>query len=284
MHVGAIEILPVIDATFAAPPSLIYSYAGRTEAEAWESQRHWLNDQGLLEQSMGGFLVRGAGDHITLVDLGLGENEMVGLSGGALLSSLATYGIGPEQITDVVFTHLHLDHIGWATKNNDLVFPNATYRCDAADWEFFVTDFNANESSPETSAYFAQGLEYFQLQRDLLLPVRDRLEAWSSDGPILPGLDAMRIPGHTPGSTIVIISDGGQRALLLGDVAHCPVELIDDEWACLADVDPELATRARNALVREIESQDLPVAAAHFPGLHFGRILHNEANRRFAYL
>lgn len=283
MKVGAIEILPVIDTTFAAPPSLIYDYAGRSEDEAWESHRQLLNDQGLLEQSMGGFLIRGAGNHLTLVDLGLGPNEMIGLLGGGLLDSLAAYGVGPEQITDVVFTHLHLDHIGWATKDDDVVFPNATYRCDVADWDFFVTNFSA-DGSGEASAYFAQGLEYFQLQRDILLPVLDRLEAWSSDGPLLSGLDAMRIPGHTPGSTIVVVSDGGQRALLLGDVAHCPAELVDDEWECLADVDPELATRARNALVREIEGEDLPMAAAHFPGLQFGRLLFAEASRRFTYL
>lgn len=283
MRVGEIEVLPVIDTTFAAPPSLIYSYADRTEDEAWEPHRQLLNDQGLLEQSIGGFLIRGRGDQLTLVDLGLGENEMVGISGGALLNSLAMHGVAPDQVTDVVFTHLHLDHIGWATKDGAVMFPNATYRCDVADWDFFVTNFSADESA-ETSDYFAKGFEYFQLQRDLLLPIRDQLELWSSDGPILHGLDAMRIPGHTPGSTIIVMSDHGERALLLGDVAHCPVELVDDEWECLADVDPQLATRARNALVRELEDQDLPMAAAHFPGLRFGRLLHGQANRQFAYM
>ena len=51
-------------------------------------------------------------------------------------------------------------------------------------------------------------------------------------------------------STIVVISSGTDRAMLLGDVVHCPVELLDDEWAGMGDVDPELAKRTRNALAQ----------------------------------
>ena len=68
--------------------------------------------------------------------------------------------------------------------------------------------------------------------------------------------------------------------MLLGDVVHCPVELLDDEWAGMSDVDPELALRTRVALARELEGTDVPVAAAHFPGLQFGRLLLGEGKRQ----
>ena len=61
----------------------------------------------------------------------------------------------------------------------------------------------------------------------------------------------MVAPGHTPGSTIMVISSGTARGLLLGDVVHCPVELEEDEWGGLGDVDPELAQRTKTALIRE---------------------------------
>src|SRR4029077_14088466 len=115
-----------------------------------------------------------------------------------------------------------------------------------------------------------------------LSPIESRLETWDRDGTILPGLDAMVAPGHTPGSRIVVVSDGVDRALLLGDVVHCPVELLDDEWEGLGDVDPELAKRTKNALAREIEGTDTPVAAAHFPGMVFGRLV--SANGRRAWV
>ena len=69
--------------------------------------------------------------------------------------------------------------------------------------------------------------------------------------------------------------------MLLGDVVHCPVELLDDEWEGLGDVDPELAKRTRVALAREIEGKGVPVAAAHFPGLKFGRLLGAQGRRQW---
>jgi len=63
---------------------------------------------------------------------------------------------------------------------------------------------------------------------------------------------------------------------------HCPVELVDDEWATIGDVDPHLAKRTRVALARELESTGTPAAAAHFPGLQFGRLLPGEAKRTWS--
>ena len=60
-----------------------------------------------------------------------------------------------------------------------------------------------------------------------LQPVAHRVATWSADGTVLPGLNVVHAPGHTPGSAIVVISSGNDRAMLLGDVVHCAVELIE---------------------------------------------------------
>jgi len=86
--------------------------------------------------------------------------------------------------------------------------------------------------------------------------------------------------GHE-GSTIIVVSSKAERALLLGDVVHCPVELLDEEWAGMGDVDPELAKRTRNAMARELEGSDVPAAAAHFPGLQFGKLLAGNGKRQW---
>jgi hypothetical protein len=66
---------------------------------------------------------------------------------------------------------------------------------------------------------------------------------------------------------------------------HCPAELLDDERAGLADMDPVLAGRVRVALAKELEQQDAVVAPAHFPGLSFGRLLSpNGGERDFTYV
>jgi glyoxylase-like metal-dependent hydrolase (beta-lactamase superfamily II) len=276
MQIGSIEILPVIDATFRHPPATTYLGEPAPDA-AWEPHRYLLDDDGQLQSSMGGFLIRGGGsDRLALVDLGLGENDMMGARGGGMLESLRSYGLAPEDVTDVVLTHLHLDHIGWASVDGELVFPNATYRCDQADWDYWVAD--------PTHGGTQKMNRYLKRQQDLMEPAAPRLETWDASGPILPGIDAMRIPGHTPGSTMLVVSDDNQRAILLGDVVHCAVELLEDEWDGFADVDPVQAKSARNTLARELEGSNTPVAAAHFPNLRFGRVLPGKSARRFEFL
>jgi glyoxylase-like metal-dependent hydrolase (beta-lactamase superfamily II) len=263
MNVGDLEILPVMDGSARVPATAAFSQAGKGgNAEDWAPHQQFLDEDGRLDLALGGFLVR-AGDRTVLVDAGVGRVNDGTFVGGKLLDSLAAHGVAPDDVTDVVFTHLHFDHVGWATQQGSVVFQNATYRCDERDWSHFV--------GPDPGA------------TKKLSPVTDRLETWSTDGTILPGLDAMVAPGHTPGSTIMVVSSGTDRALLLGDVVHCPVELLDDEWAGLGDVDPDLARRTRIALARELEGTDTPVAAAHFPGLQFGRLLAAQGQRNFVF-
>ena len=71
--------------------------------------------------------------------------------------------------------------------------------------------------------------------------------------------------------------------MLLGDVVHCPLELVEDDWQAVFDVDPVLAQRTRAAVARELEGTNTAVAAAHFPGLQFGRLLETGGQRSWAY-
>ena len=273
MRVGDIEILPVLDGTarIKAPDAFrigVEQGSGTLGGEAadWEPHRNLLDDEGCLTLAMGGFLIRGAGDRLILVDAGVGPIDRAPFVGGALIDGLAGLGHQPEDITDVVFTHLHFDHVGWATQKGRVVFSNATYRCDERDWDHFLgDDHHAGEAGSVRK----------------LSPIADRLEPFDGSGPLFPGVDVLSAAGHTPGSTIVVISDGIERAMLLGDVVHCPVELLDDEWAGMSDVDPQLARRTRNNLARELEGTDTPVAAAHFEGMQFGRLIAAAGRRQW---
>jgi glyoxylase-like metal-dependent hydrolase (beta-lactamase superfamily II) len=260
MKIGDLDVQPVFDGVLKAPAT---AFKGTTD-EQWVPHRRFLDPDGMLAFALGGFLVRAPGGRLVLVDAGVGtgSGSIMGgtgqFQGGELLNSLAAQKVRPDDITDVVFTHLHFDHVGWASQAGAIVFPNATYRCDARDWEHFRDN---------------------ERVQPILGPIEDRLTTWDGSGPLCPGIDTLSAPGHTPGSTIIVLSSGTARGLLLGDVVHCPVELLDDEWAGLGDVDPDLAKRTRNALAREIEGTDTPVAAAHFPGMVFGRLLSANGRR-----
>ncbi len=277
MKIGDIEILPVLDGSAFIPATA--AYAGKTE-EDWAPHRGLLDPEGRLEMAFGGFLVR-SGDRVGLIDAGLGpESPTPLMSGGQLLDSLAGLGVSPGDITDMIFTHLHFDHIGWASRAGAAVFPNATYRCDERDWEYFVEPppelaQGAEEDNP-LAALVAPGSG-----KTVLEPIADRLEPWKESTTLMPGVDVRLAAGHTPGSGVIVISSGAARAILLGDIAHCPIELLDDEWAGLGDVDPVMATRTRVALMRELEGQDVPITASHFPGLKFGRVVPAQGKRQW---
>jgi len=257
MRVGDIEILPVLDGVARFPIS--DPFLGMPE-EAWLPHRQFLTSNEEVELALGGFVVRD-GDRVILIDTGVGRVDSPPFKGGAFLTNLGALGVEPADVTDVIFTHLHFDHVGWATQQGSVVFVNATYRCDERDWGHFV--------GPDPGA------------TRKLSPLADRMEMWDASGPVLPGIDAMVAPGHTPGSTIIVVSSKAERALLLGDVVHCPVELLDEEWAGMGDVDPELTKRTRNAMARELEGSDVPTAAAHFPGLQFGKLLAGNGKRQW---
>ena len=313
MKVGDIEVVPVLDGTILSklPPSKPLPEPG---SQPWEDQHGMFRPDGLIESTVGAFLVR-TGDRVVLVDAGAGQAFTDGFTGpqidaddpddpvigalrsqgldddlcrrvaddfsrtyleqGSLPASLAAVGVAPADITDVVLTHLHYDHIGWASADGMAYFPNATIRCAAADADYFLA------APPEEG--FLSLIFRAMPAGDRLGPVLDRLETWESDSTILPGIDVRLAPGHTPGSSVVVLSDGGARAMMLGDIIHCPLELMDDDFDMLVDHDAQMAHDIRVAYARELEGQDIAVAASHFPGLQFGRLLPGEGVRRWTF-
>jgi glyoxylase-like metal-dependent hydrolase (beta-lactamase superfamily II) len=258
VKVGEFTVVPVVDGCFPMKPTELFL---DTNDDQWVPHRDLLDDDGKLRFTTGGFLIRRR-DRVALVDLGVGPApaDVAGYDGGRFMRSLAAMGVDVAEVTDVILTHLHYDHVGWATSEGAPTFPQATYRCHQADWDHFV-------------------IQNPGLEKDLIYGAADRFEMWTGDESILPGVDGRWAPGHTPGSTVVVLSSGSDRAILLGDVVHCAVELVDDEWDGIYDVDPELAKRTRLALVQEIEGDRIPVAAAHFPDLQFGRLLPAQGRR-----
>ena len=270
MQVGDVTIEGVSDGSLPAPPTLLFNKTDRD----WLQHSQFLDEDGMLPIDMGGFLVR-AGDRLVLVDTGIGPHADP-VRTGAFMESLAALGVRPAEITDVVLTHLHFDHLGWASDGERRLFPNATYRCHEADWNFFMGPTPYDDS-------IAVSLMGGRTSSQLLPPLADRLETWSGDGTILPGMDVRGAPGHTPGSTVIVLSSGTERAMLLGDVVHCPAELLSDDWEMVGDVDKRLAQRTREVLARELEGSDIPAAASHFPGLEFGRLLAAEGRRHWTF-
>ena len=213
---------------------------------------------------IGAFVVRTA-DRVVLIDAGVGDvhNEM--FDGGALLDSLAALDVAPGDVDTILCTHLHDDHGGWLVRGDEPTFPRAAVRFGAGEWQQFVDGAHPLDSR-------RRSLE--------MLAAADRIELIDRDGELVaPGITARATPGHTLGHTCFVVASGDERAMFLGDVIHCPVQLAEPDWQFIFDVDPDTATATREVLLRELESTHTWAVPAHFPGLQAGRILPGTGRR-----
>lgn len=261
MRVGALTVDPVYDGYGDQVARDILRVPGKPDA--WDKCRQYVDDAGNIRLICGGYLLR-SGDRVVLIDVGLGEYEDEQWQGGQFLDNLRRLGVTPAEVTDVVFTHLHWDHVGWATRKGEIVFGNATYRVHRADWAHFV---EAPDADPE---------DVMQLS-----PLSEQLETFDAETALLPGLDARPVPGHTPGSTIYVVSSGGERLLLIGDVLHTPAEVTDPGWEAVMDVDSIAAKRVRAELIKASADGPDVIGAAHFP---FGHVITVGGEHQFRFL
>jgi glyoxylase-like metal-dependent hydrolase (beta-lactamase superfamily II) len=266
MRIGDLHLHPISDGTFIARPKYFGNHlAPEAHPEVFNrDQAAWL--------PIGCFLVR-TSNRVVLIDAGLGPELQelphgMHLVGGQLPAGLRALGVATTDITDVVCSHLHTDHVGWLFDlDSNPIFPRAAIWFGAADWDHFVT------GPGEMANHIREGFR---------APTHAaRLRPIDHDAAIAPGVTALLAPGHTPGHSCVVISSGDQRALLLGDAITCPVQLDEPSWHSISDVDPALADRTRQRLWRELEAEHTVGAGAHFPELQFGRILPGTARRWF---
>jgi glyoxylase-like metal-dependent hydrolase (beta-lactamase superfamily II) len=259
VEIGGYRVDPVIDGEGRLQPD---EALPAVPAACWVRHRVLLDEAGLLPIVIGGFLLRGCGRTV-LVDLGYGPGALGDTPTGRLPGSLRETGVEPADVTDVLFTHLHRDHVGWASSGTEAVFPHARLYCGAGDRAYFV------EQGHDPSVALR------------LSPCRDRLETFE-DGIELPGVSAVPSAGHTPGSTVIAVSDGENRLMLLGDVAHFPVQLLETGWTTPWDIDPALARRTRELVVDlAVDDRSVWLVGAHFPGMRPGRLLDHGGELRW---
>lgn len=267
-QVGTIKIHFLADGGSATEPTVAFP---ASSPEGWKLHPEHLDEEGKFIGSIGGFLIE-TGDRKVVVDAGVGpvRIDIPGMGyfqGGNYLNSLAVTGVGRNEVTDVVYTHLHFDHVGWTTQRSDyawhLTFPNARHLTTDAEWGFWHGGSDAFGPHPES------------VQR----PLEDRLEMIKGGMTVAPGVDIVATPGHTPGHVSLIVSEGDERGIILGDVLHCPVQMTEAEWSIVADVDPELARRSREEMYRELEKPGTFAGINHFADAVFGRLVLAESKR-----
>jgi glyoxylase-like metal-dependent hydrolase (beta-lactamase superfamily II) len=178
--------------------------------------------------------------HVVVIDTGFGPVM------GKLIPSLAAAGITPAQVTDVLVTHSHGDHVGGlVTADGTPAFPNAKVRMAAAEWTFLQGNAGAAKLAAAIApqvATFAPGAE------------------------VVPGITAVAVRGHTPGHVAYELKSGRGRLLDIGDSAHSSiVSLGHPDWAMGFDSDQAVGKASRRTLLTDLSKSHETVFAPHFP-------------------
>ena len=272
VRVGDAEITGLVDRQHPLSPEWHYP---DVPAEAWDPYREMLSDEAFALLNFRAFLVRADGRTI-LIDTGWGPKHTppgAPASPARLPEELAEVGATFEDVDLVVFTHLHADHVGWNLAYDGPEgsrpsprFSGARYLVPADDWAHY----NKVEKMHPNIAEQA-------------LPLADLgvLDTFEGEHQVSPSLRALPTPGHSPGHSSFVLSSGGERCFVLGDLAHHPIIAAETHWVHRFDWNPEQAREQRERVIGQLEDEGTLVAAGHFPQPGFGRFVRVDGRREW---
>ena len=196
------------------------------------------------------FLIKAPGRNI-LVDTGTG-------SGGVIVEKMRTLGVAPEQVDAVLITHLHGDHFGSLQKDGRDVFTKARVYLSSREHDYFT------KTSVNQGAVAA------------LAPYGSRVVTFEPGAPgaahreLLPGITAIANYGHTPGHTVFLVENGGDKLIIAGDFLHVAlVQFPLPDISASYDMDREEAAASRRQILDYAAKNRIPIGGMHivYPGI-----------------
>ena len=203
-------------------------------------------------------LVLQQGDKLTLIDTGNGDSGAP--TSGTWAANFKAAGFDPKNVSTVVFSHFHGDHInGFRLKDGTAMFPNAEVMVPAAEWAFWTDESKASAAPEAMKGAFAAVKRVFA-------PVAKDVKQFEPGKEILPGVTAIAAPGHTPGHTVFAVSSGNGKLMIMSDTTNHPALFVrNPEWSAVFDMDGPQAATTRKKLLDMVSAERMQVAFYHAP-------------------
>lgn len=261
MALGEFEVTALYDGWIGLSPGLLKG-ASEADVQALLARMFQATTEG-VQTAVNGYLIH-TGANLVLIDAGAAA--CFGPTLGNIQDNILAAGYAPEDIDTVLLTHLHPDHsCGLVNKDGSAAFPNARVRVSKAEAGFWLNK-EVAAKMPEDSQPF------FRMARESVAPytASGRFETYDIGDALLPGLEVVSSPGHTPGHVSYLFASGDQSLIVWGDIVHShAVQFPQPEVSIEFDIDAPQAIATRKQLLADAALDKLWVAGAHlpFPGI-----------------
>ncbi|MDE1179881.1 MBL fold metallo-hydrolase [Paraburkholderia sp.] len=258
--VGDFEVTALSDGTHPFPIDTVVEGVSKQEIGR-DLTRDFLHAP--VQGSINAFLVN-TGTKLILIDSGAGV--LYGKCCGQVLANLRAAGYRPEQVDEVLLTHLHKDHVGGViATDGQMMFPNAVVRTSQIEADYWLNADNKKTAPAFLSTFFDSAIAS-------VAPyvAAGRFKPFSGDVELEPGIRAIAVPGHTPGHTAYLVESGAKDLLVWGDIVHvAAIQLQNPKASVEYDTDAQAAQRSRRFALKLAASHQYLVGAAHiaYPGL-----------------
>ncbi|QIB35924.1 MBL fold metallo-hydrolase [Ancylobacter pratisalsi] len=266
VRVSEIDVLIISDGVLPLPTKML----GHNVEPA--ARATWLNDMFLpteaFDWALNVVVVR-SGEQTILVDAGLGLDPDLNLPrAGQLIKRLAAVGIDLATVTDVILTHMHMDHVGGLLIDGvkDRLRPDLRIHVAAAEVEFWKAPDFSHVNMP---AGFPDALRV--TAKRFAKEYESHLRLFDQEAEVAPGVVVSRTGGHTPGHSVVRVASGDDRLMFAGDAVFA-VGFEHPEWYNGFEHDPEEAARVRIRLLKELATTGSSLVATHLPFPSVGHV------------
>src|SRR5436305_480827 len=264
LRIGEIDVMVVSDGVLTLPGAVLAHNAEPAVRAAWLIDNFLPPDA--FDWALNVVVVRSGGRTI-LIDAGMGA-EFPLPRAGQLIKRLEAAGIDLSSVTDVVLTHMHMDHIGGLLVDGvkEQLRPDLQIHLAAAEVKFWESpDFSHTAMPPG----FPDALR--STAKRFVKEYHNHLRQFDEEHEVAPGVVVRRTGGHTPGHSVVRLASGGDRLTFAGDAVFA-VGFEQPDWYNGFEHDPEEAARVRVRLLGELAESGEQLVATHLPFPSVGRV------------
>jgi len=268
---GETKLTVISDGYFSLPMNMFGINASPEEVQAFMAAHYLPTDANYAHTN---HLLVEKGDAKLLVDVGSGHRFFD--TAGRLAANLDAIGIGLDDITHVVITHAHPDHI-WGIRDefDEPLFPSAEYTLGQVEHDYWMQDGLVDRVAPEDQQFVLGAVNSITADGVDWRLLTDQSE-------VIPGVTLIDTPGHTPGHMSVLVTDGDQSLLAIGDAMnHAWMNFAHPDWYNASDTDGPLAVTSRKRLLDMAAADRIPVLGYHFPFPGVGHVMAEGDSYRF---